>query len=77
MAVMLSKTYAAFKAAGVPDVDAQAAAEEMADFQTRLAGIEGKLTVLLVVVGINAAATIATFGMLWQLAALVARLPSH
>jgi hypothetical protein len=31
MAMMLSKTYAAFKAAGVPDAQAQAASEEIAE----------------------------------------------
>ena len=71
MALMLAKTYAAFKAANVSDAEAQAASEELADFHNRLSAIEGKLTVLLVIVGINAAATIASFGMLWQLAALL------
>jgi hypothetical protein len=68
MAIMLAKTYAALKAAGVSDADAQAAAEELADYENRLSSIEGKLTVLIWAVGINAAAALATFGMLWQLA---------
>ena len=38
MAVMLSKTYAAFKAAGAPDAIAREAAEEIAGFENRLSG---------------------------------------
>jgi hypothetical protein len=33
MAIMLGKTYAAFKAAGAPEDLAQAAAEELADYE--------------------------------------------
>jgi hypothetical protein len=43
MALMLAKTYAAFKAAGVSDNDAQAAAEELADCETRLGSIDNRL----------------------------------
>lgn len=43
MPIMLAKTYAAFKAAGVPEADAQAAAEELADYETRLTSIDGRL----------------------------------
>jgi len=78
MALMLAKTYTAFKAAGVGEAEAQAAAEELASFETRFASIEsnishmdgkitaieGKLTVLLWAVGVNAAATIAILGVL-------------
>ena len=78
MALMLAKTYAAFKAAGVDDDQAQAAAEELAGFEVRFASmensmsrmdgkitsIEGKITVLTWAVGINAAATIAILGVL-------------
>jgi hypothetical protein len=48
----------------------------MADFHSRIAAMKGKLTVLLVVVGINAAATLAVFGTLWQLTALSANSPT-
>ena len=75
---MLAKTYAAFKAAGVGEDQAQAAAEELAAFEARFAliennishmdgkitSIEGKVTVLLWAVGVNAAATIAILGVL-------------
>jgi len=78
MALMLAKTYAAFKAAGVNEDQAQAAAEELAAFEARftsmegklshmdgkITSIEGKITVLLWAVGINAAATIAILGVL-------------
>jgi hypothetical protein len=37
MAIMPAKTYAAFKAAGVSDAEAEAAAEEIAAFENRLA----------------------------------------
>jgi hypothetical protein len=43
MAVMLAKTYAAFRAAGAPEAAAQAAAEELADYETRLAAIDTRL----------------------------------
>ncbi|MGH7058869.1 MAG: hypothetical protein ACREFH_00665 [Stellaceae bacterium] len=96
MAIMLAKTYAAFKAAGVNDEQAEAAAEELADYENRLSSIENRLavidgrliavetrltslesrfiqfssdvgsrfTMLTWAVGINAAATIATLGVL-------------
>ena len=44
MALMLAKTYAAFKAAGVDEDQAQAAAEELAAFETRFASIEGGIS---------------------------------
>ena len=40
MAVMLSRTYEAFKAAGAPDDKARDAAEEIAACDNRLANIE-------------------------------------
>jgi hypothetical protein len=46
MALMLAKTYAAFKAAGVPEAEAQAAAEEIAEFENRLTGIEGDIKLI-------------------------------
>jgi len=44
MALMLAKTYAAFKAAGVDEDQAQAAAEKLAAFETRFASIEGGIS---------------------------------
>ena len=46
MALMLAKTYAAFKAAKVSDAEAQAAAEEIAEYETRLLSIDSKVTTL-------------------------------
>ena len=53
MAVMLAKTYAAFKAAGVDEDRAQAAAEELAAFEERftsmatgISRIDGKITAI-------------------------------
>jgi hypothetical protein len=43
MPIMLSKTYAAFKAAGVPEAEAQAAAEELASYENRLHSIDNRL----------------------------------
>lgn len=36
MAIMLGKTYAALKSAGASEEEAQAAAEELADYENRL-----------------------------------------
>jgi peptidoglycan hydrolase CwlO-like protein len=44
MALMLSKTYAAFKAAGVDEDQAQAAAEELAGLETRFASLQGGIS---------------------------------
>ena len=46
MAIILGKTYAAFKAAGALEDMAQAAAEELADYETRLASIENRLATI-------------------------------
>lgn len=53
MALMLAKTYAAFKAAGVGEEQAQAAAEELAAFEARFTSLEsgilridGKMTAI-------------------------------
>ena len=46
MAIMLAKTYAALKAAGVDDEHAQAAAEELAGYENRLASIDSRLAAL-------------------------------
>jgi hypothetical protein len=43
MAIMLAKTYAAFKAAGAPEDEAIGAAEELADYENRLVSIDSRL----------------------------------
>jgi uncharacterized protein YlxW (UPF0749 family) len=43
---VLAKTYAAFKAAGVSDEQAAAAAEELADYENRLTSIDNRLSTI-------------------------------
>jgi len=43
MAIMLAKTYSAFKTAGVPEAEAPAAAEELAGYENRLGAVESQL----------------------------------
>jgi hypothetical protein len=78
MTVMLAKTYAALKAAGVPDEQAQDAAEELGEAHTQfgelrqglgqirayIAYMRGRFDVLIWAVGINAVTTIAILGVL-------------
>ena len=47
MAMMLSKTYEAFRAAGAPDDKAREAAEEIAGFENRLTRLEVMLALVL------------------------------
>lgn len=47
MAVMLSKTYEAFRAAGAPDDKAREAAEEIAGFENRRTRLEVMLALVL------------------------------
>ena len=46
MAIMLSKTYEALKAAGAPDDKAREAAEEIVAYDNRLANIEADVRLL-------------------------------
>ena len=46
MAIMLARTYQALKAAGAPEADAIAAAEEPADYENRLTSIDGRLALI-------------------------------
>jgi hypothetical protein len=74
MAIMLSKTYAAFKAAGVPDEQAEAAAEELAGQERRFAKIEADLFVLKwMVAGIYGVLTIAGAPSVWLLLRVAAK----
>ena len=70
MAMMLSRTYEALKAAGAPDDKAREAAEEIAGFENRLISIDNRLSrleaqfsMLQWMVGITLAATLA---VLWR-----------
>jgi hypothetical protein len=78
MALILGKTYRALLSAGATEEEAQAAAEELADDETRIASIDSRLgrieteikvlhtemRVITRAVGINVAATIAILGAL-------------
>jgi hypothetical protein len=46
MAIMLAKTYHALKAAGAPEDDAIAAAEELAEYENRPAPIDNRLSII-------------------------------
>ena len=52
MALMLSKTYDAFIAAGAPEDKARDAAEELAAYETRFATIEQDLAIIKWMLGV-------------------------
>lgn len=64
MPLMLSKTYDALRDAGASEALAREAAEEIATFDARLAGVESKLNILQWMVGTN---VILTVGVLLRL----------
>ena len=64
MALMLSKTYDALRAAGAPDDKAREAAEEIAGFEDRLTGIESDLKLLKWMLGFNLALSMAIAALL-------------
>lgn len=59
MAVMFGNLYRALVSAGVADEQARKAAEEVASYENRLAGLEGKVNLLSWMVGFNLALTAA------------------
>jgi hypothetical protein len=63
MAMMMGKLYAALRAADVPDSDAISAAEEVASYETRLAGVEARLTLVQWMLGFNLALTTTLVGL--------------
>ena len=69
MALMLSKTYDAFKAAGAPDDKAREAAEEIAGFEDRLSNIESDVKLLKWIAGSNVALSMAILALLLRLVA--------
>ncbi|HYZ40047.1 MAG TPA: hypothetical protein VE687_05380 [Stellaceae bacterium] len=52
MALMLSKTYDAFIAAGAPEQKAREAAEELAAYETRFAKVEQDLAIIKGMLGV-------------------------
>jgi hypothetical protein len=78
MPIMLAKTYAAFKAAGVSDAEAEAAAEEIAAFENRLTKIEGDLVHLKRMLGIVTGGVAGLYAVvgpgIWLLARIAAKI---
>ena len=59
MAMMLAKTYEAFRDAGASDEKAREAAEEIAGFENRQAAIEADMKLLKWMLGVNLAFSLA------------------
>ena len=84
MAIMMEKLYDALRAANVPDDKARAAAVEVAEFKDEpvtfkvdIGRIDARLTMLIWIVGVHFAVTLAGFGLILnQLLSISARLPS-
>ncbi len=68
MALMPSKTYDAFRAAGAPDDKAREAAEEIAGFEDRLTTVESDLKLVKWMVGFNLALSMVIVALLLRLA---------
>jgi hypothetical protein len=64
MALMLGKLYAALRDAGANEQQAREAAEEAAGYETRLASIDTRVTVLTWMVGANVTLTVAVLAKL-------------
>jgi hypothetical protein len=64
MALMLSKTYDALRAAGAPEEKAREAAEEIAGFEDRLTAIESDLKLLKWMLGFNLVLSMAIAALL-------------
>lgn len=67
MALQLGATREAFIAAGAPPEKASAAAEELAGYDSRLAGVETRLAVLTWMAGANLGLTLLVLGSLFAL----------
>ena len=65
LAIAMMKLYRALRAANVPDPDASEAAEEVAQFENRLAKVQTDLAVLKAMVGSNLALTLIILGKLF------------
>ncbi|HEX8167848.1 MAG TPA: hypothetical protein VF601_18935 [Beijerinckiaceae bacterium] len=81
MAVMMGNLYSALKQAGADEDSAQKAAEEVANFDNRVTGLEGrialldakvdaKFTLLSWMVGVNMALTLIVVGLVLRLGGL-------
>lgn len=67
MSLMFGKLYSALKLAGASEEAAEAAAAELAGYESRLAKVETDLAVLKWMVGTNIALTLLSLGFLYQL----------
>jgi hypothetical protein len=63
---MLGKLYAALRDAGANEQEAREAAEEAAGYESRLASLDTRVTVLTWMVGANVALTVAVLAKLLQ-----------
>jgi hypothetical protein len=64
--MMLGKLYAALRLAGIPDEKAVEAAEEVAQFESRLASVDTRLTLLTWMVAFNLALTMGVLAKLFR-----------
>lgn len=73
--LMLTDLYDALRAANIPEDKARAAASSVADFDSRIQGIETKLTVMMSLLGVMLAVMLGGFYAVWaQLVAMSAKL---
>ncbi len=68
MPLMSAELYDALLEAGASEAKARKAAEAVAQFESRFAGLERKLDVLTYMVGTNITITLVALGLLWQVA---------
>ncbi len=64
MSLMLGALYDALRQGQVPDDAARKAAEEVAGYESRLAGLESRVTLLTWMVGVNIGLSLAILGKL-------------
>ena len=64
MALMMGKLYDALRSGSIPDEKAREAAEEVAEYEPRLSGVEARLSVLTWMVGTNLVLTVGVLGVL-------------
>ena len=73
MAMMLGALYDALVKAQIPEAAARAAAEEVAGYDSRLASIEARVTLVQWMLGFALGLQLLVLGLLWQ---VLVRLPA-
>jgi hypothetical protein len=63
MAIMMSQLYVALKEAGASEESARKAAEEGAAYEARTLATDARVTMLIWIVGVHFAVTLAGFGL--------------